>query len=94
MWLMLQQEEPGDYVIATGEGHSVREFLEISFSHLGLDPYDYLEIDERFYRPSEVMLLEGDTSKAQKILGWKYQLSFENLVKEMTESDLSFFGNC
>lgn len=94
MWLMLQQKEPSDYVIATEECHSVREFLEISFSHLGLDPHDYLEIDERFYRPSEVMLLQGDASKAKKMLGWKYQLSFEDLVKEMTESDLSFLSSC
>ncbi len=88
MWLMLQQDRPDDYVIATGEDHSVKEFMEIAFSFLGIDPYDYLEIDQTLYRPSEVMTLQGDSSKAKTILGWDYNLSFRELVEEMVRADL------
>jgi GDPmannose 4,6-dehydratase len=90
MYLMLQQDTPDDYVVATGECHTVREFLEIAFSCLKLDPYQYLEIDETLYRPSEVMTLQGDASKAKEILGWSYNLSFSNLVEEMVAADLAY----
>lgn len=91
MWLMLQQDEPRDYVIATGQCYSVKEFLEIAFSYVGLNYEDHLEIDEEFYRPSEVMLLRGDATKAKKELGWIYKVSFEDLIKEMVENDLEYF---
>jgi len=88
MWLMLQQNEPDDYVIATGETHSVKEFAEMAFSHAGLDYRDYLISDERFFRPAEVHLLKGDYSKGKKILGWEPIVSFKELVKMMVETDL------
>jgi GDPmannose 4,6-dehydratase len=92
MWLMLQQDKPEDFVIATGESHSVREFLEIAFAHVGLDYHKYLVIDEEFYRPSEVHTLQGDASKAHKKLKWRPKTSFEGLVKEMVESDLEWYS--
>ncbi|WP_422930971.1 GDP-mannose 4,6-dehydratase [Singulisphaera sp. PoT] len=88
MWLMLQQEKPDDYVVATGETHSVREFLEITFSLLDLDYRDFVEFDPRFMRPSEVDVLLGDASHAEKTLGWKPEVSFQGLVKMMVEHDL------
>lgn len=89
MWLMLQQDHPEDYVIATGETHSVREFVELAFSHAGIDNWqDYVEQDERFMRPAEVDLLVGDASKAHKQLKWQPKTSFEQLVKLMVEADL------
>ncbi len=88
MWLMLQQNTPDDYVISTGETHSVKEFIEIAFSHVGLDWKKYVKIDEKFIRPAEVDLLIGDCSKAQKELGWKPEVSFEGLVKMMVDADL------
>jgi GDPmannose 4,6-dehydratase len=88
MWLMLQQPEPGDYVIATGETHSVREFAERAFECLGLDYREYVTIDSKLYRPTEVDILQGDSSRARKVLGWKNQIGFDLLVKEMTEEDL------
>jgi GDPmannose 4,6-dehydratase len=88
MWLMLQQDEPDDYVIATGETHSVKEFAEIAFSHVGFDYQDYLTIDEIFYRPAEVHLLKGDYSKGKKILGWEPSVSFKELIQMMVEADL------
>jgi GDPmannose 4,6-dehydratase len=93
MWLMLQQNEPKDYVIATGKCHSVKEFLEIAFSYAGLDYEEYLVIDEEFYRPSEVMLLKGDATKAKEELNWNYDVSLEDLIKEMVENDLNYFKN-
>ena len=93
MWMMLQQEKPGDYVIGTGECHSVRELLEIAFNYLDLDPYKYLEIDEACYRPSEVMLLQANPSKARKILGWTNTISFESLIKEMVDNDLGLYAS-
>jgi len=92
MWSMLQQDKPDDYVIATGECHSVREFLETAFNHVGLDPYDYLEQDNSLFRPSEVFVLQGDASKAKQKLGWENKIKFESLVKEMVESDLKLFS--
>jgi GDPmannose 4,6-dehydratase len=88
MRLMLQQPEPDDYVIATGETHSVREFCELAFSQAGLDFQKYVRTDEKFYRPAEVDLLVGDSSKARKALGWKPRYSFPELVREMVEADL------
>ena len=88
MWLMLQQEQPDDYVISTGECHSVREFVDIAFSEAGLDYRDYVVVDEQFFRPAEVDILLGDSSRAEKVLGWKYQRAFADLVKEMVRFDL------
>jgi GDPmannose 4,6-dehydratase len=91
MWLMLQKDEPEDYVIATGQCHSVEQFLDLAFSHVGLKYKDYLEIDETLYRPSEVLILRGDATKARTKLGWNYEIPFEALVKEMVETDLKYF---
>ena len=89
MRMMLQAAEPDDYVLATGETHSVREFCDAAFKHLGLDYRNYVEIDPRFYRPAEVDVLIGDASKAYKKLGWKHSVSFEELVQKMVDYDLS-----
>ena len=88
MWLMLQQDEPDDYVIATGETHSVREFLEEAFSYAGLDWRKHVEIDQRYYRPAEVDLLIGDASKAKKKLGWEPKTKFKDLVHLMVDADM------
>ncbi|MBU0501853.1 MAG: GDP-mannose 4,6-dehydratase [bacterium] len=88
MWLMLQQDKPDDYVIATGETHTVKEFVEAAFACVGLDWREHVLIDETFYRPSEVNLLQGDYSKASKKLGWRPQVDFKSLVKMMVEADL------
>jgi GDPmannose 4,6-dehydratase len=88
MWLMLQQERPDDYVIATGESHSVREFLAAAFEYADLDWQQYVEIDDRYRRPTEVDKLEGDASKARKVLGWKPKVSFANLVRMMVDEDI------
>jgi GDPmannose 4,6-dehydratase len=88
MWLMLQQAEPDDYVIATNETHSVQEFLEVAFGHVGLDWRKHVEIDPRYYRPAEVDLLIGDASKAKKKLGWAPKTTFADLARLMTESDV------
>jgi GDPmannose 4,6-dehydratase len=87
MWLMLQQPEPEDYVVATGETHSVREFVELAFSHVGLDYRDYVTTDPTLFRPAEVNLLLGDSTKARTRLGWTSRISFEALVREMVEAD-------
>jgi GDPmannose 4,6-dehydratase len=92
MWRMLQQDEPDDYVIATGETHSVREFLECAFGLLGLDPYKYLVLDERFLRPAEVDVLLGDTTKARQRLGWSAKTTFTELVRDMVSSDLNLYS--
>jgi GDPmannose 4,6-dehydratase len=88
MWLMLQQDSPEDLVIATGEAHSVREFLEEAFSHVDLDWREYVEIDPRYFRPTEVDFLRGDASKARRILGWEPRVSFRELVHIMVDADL------
>ena len=88
MWLMLQADTPGDFVVATGEQHSVREFCEIAFGTVGLNLEDYVGIDPRFYRPAEVETLLGDPSKARTELGWEPQVTFEQLVTMMVEEDL------
>ena len=89
MWLMLQQDNPEDFVIATGEAYSVREFLEECFSHLDLSWQDYVSIDQRYFRPSEVDYLRGDASRARENLGWSPQVNFKELVKMMVEHDLN-----
>jgi GDPmannose 4,6-dehydratase len=88
MWLMLQEDDPDDYVIATGETHSVREFCERAFAHVGLDYRDHVEIDPRYYRPAEVDLLLGDPSKARRQLGWVPKVTFEGLVAGMMDAEL------
>ncbi|MET3698895.1 GDPmannose 4,6-dehydratase [Bacillus oleivorans] len=92
MWLMLQQDRPGDYVIATGETHTVKEFVEIAFGHVGLDWKEYVVQDPKFMRPAEVDLLLGDPSKAKEKLGWQPEVSFEQLVQMMVENDLKRLG--
>jgi len=89
MWLMLQQDEPDDYVIATGEAHSVKEFCEIAFNIVGLDLQEYVKVDKRFMRPLDVNYLCGDYSKAKKKLGWKPRTKFKQLVKIMVDEDLN-----
>ncbi len=89
MWLMLQQDAPDDYVVATGETHSVREFLELAFSHVGLVWQDYVEFDTRYLRPTEVDLLIGDPSKAKQQLGWQPSVTFEQLVALMVDADVN-----
>jgi GDPmannose 4,6-dehydratase len=88
MWLMLQQDSPDDYVIATGESHSVQEFLEEAFSYQGLDWRDHVEIDPRYFRPTEVDSLKGDASKAKKRLGWDPKVKFKDLVRLMVNADI------
>ncbi|MBN2378065.1 MAG: GDP-mannose 4,6-dehydratase [Sedimentisphaerales bacterium] len=93
MWLMLQQDKPDDYVVATGETHSVREFVEEVFGSLELDWQRYVEIDPRYYRPAEVDLLLGDASKAKKVLNWQSKVTFKQLAKMMTDSDMEIAEN-
>jgi len=88
MHMMLQQPTPDDYVIATGETHSVREFCELAFAEVGLDYKDHVKVDERYYRPAEVDLLIGDARKARETLGWEPKYTFRELIKEMVDSDL------
>ena len=89
MWLMLQQDEPGDFVVATGETHPVRELCQIAFDQAGLDWEEHVVVDEQFFRPAEVDLLIGDPSKAREQLGWKPEVGFEDLVRNMVEADLA-----
>ncbi len=88
MWLMLQQERPDDYVIGTGEAHTVREFVELAFTCANLDWHDYVEVDPRYFRPAEVDYLLADPSKAQKALGWEPNVTFRELVRLMVEADI------
>ena len=88
MWLMLQQDTPDDYVVATGTTQTVREFCELSFGRVGLDYNDYVEIDPRYYRPAEVDLLWGDPTKAKEKLGWIPKVGFKELVEMMTDADM------
>jgi GDPmannose 4,6-dehydratase len=90
---MLQQDTPDDYVIATGETHSVQEFLEEAFGHVGLDWHDHVGIDPRYYRPAEVDLLVGDASKARRVLGWQPKTRFKDLVRIMVDTDLDIARN-
>jgi len=89
MWLMLQQPTPEDFVIATGETHTVREFLDETFEYLGLDWNKYVGIDPKYYRPTEVDILLGDASKAKRMLGWEPQWKFRNLVRMMVDADMA-----
>jgi GDPmannose 4,6-dehydratase len=89
MWLMLQQERPQDFVVGTGETHSVEEFVQIAFDHVGLDWHAHVVVDPRFYRPAEVDLLLADPSKARQFLGWTPRVNFEQLVRMMVEADLA-----
>jgi GDPmannose 4,6-dehydratase len=92
MWRMLQLDEPDDFVIATGESHSVREAVEIAFARAGLDPADHVEIDTRYYRPTEVDDLRGDASKARRELGWEPKVGFRELVELIVDADLEAVG--
>jgi GDPmannose 4,6-dehydratase len=92
MWMMLQKDTPDDYVIATGETHTVREFLERAFGHVNLNWEDYVEFDQRYLRPAEVDLLIGDSTKARQQLGWEPSVTFERLVQLMVEADLQAVG--
>ena len=93
MWLMLQQAQPDDYVVATGETHSVRELCEVAFEHVGLKYQDYVVQDQRFFRPAEVDLLVGDASKAGQKLGWEPSMTFSELIKMMVDADLEALKN-
>ncbi|KAL2497647.1 GDP-mannose 4 [Abeliophyllum distichum] len=88
MWLMLQQEKSGDYVVATEESHTVEEFLEVSFGYVGLKWKDHVMIDKRYFRRAEVDNLEGVATKANKVLGWKSKIGFEQLVKMIVDEDI------
>jgi GDPmannose 4,6-dehydratase len=92
MWRMVQQDEPGDYVISTGETHSVREFCQIAFNHVGLDYNDHVTVDERFFRPAEVDLLIGDPSHAREVLGWEPTTGFADLVTSMVDADVALLS--
>ncbi|CAB4730355.1 unannotated protein [freshwater metagenome] len=92
MWLMLQQDSPDDYVVATGDTQSVRRFCEVAFGHVGLDYEEFVVIDEAFYRPAEVELLVGDPAKAEKVLGWTPTVGFEDLVTMMVDADLALLS--
>jgi len=88
MWLMLQQDKPDDYVIATNETHTIREFIDEAFKIANLNPDEHIEIDKQFFRPSDVVLLRGDYSKAKKILNWEPKIKFKELVKLMVDEDI------
>jgi GDPmannose 4,6-dehydratase len=92
MWLMLQQDKPDDYVVATGEIHTIRDFLDLSFGHAGLEWQKYVEIDPKYYRPAEVDVLIGDASKAKKQLGWVPKTKFPELVRIMTDADIALLA--
>jgi GDPmannose 4,6-dehydratase len=93
MWRMLQQDEPDDYVIATGETHSVREFCEEAFSHAGLDWQEHVKVDPKYFRPAEVDLLLGDPSKSRRVLGWEPRVTFKELARMMVDADLEARGH-
>ena len=88
MWLMLQQERPDDYVVATGVKHSVRELVELAFGHVGLDWREHVVHDPSFFRPAEINTLRGDASKARRVLGWEPKVSFAELIRMMVDADL------
>jgi GDPmannose 4,6-dehydratase len=88
MWLMLQQDKPGDYVVATGVGATVKDFAQVAFEHVGLNYKDHVEVDKRYERPTEVDALIGDPSKAEKVLGWKAKTHWKELAKLMVDADL------
>jgi GDPmannose 4,6-dehydratase len=88
MWLMLQQEKPDDYIIATGEAHSVRELVELAFERAGLEWRHHVEVDHRYFRPTEVDALRGDPTMARGVLGWQTRVTFAQLVEMMVEHDI------
>jgi GDPmannose 4,6-dehydratase len=88
MWKMLQLDKPDDFVVATGETHTVREFAEAAFAHAGLDWHDHIDVDPRYYRPNEVSILLGDSSKARKAFGWEPKVRFAELVRIMVDADI------
>ena len=92
MHLMLQQDTSDDYVVATGESHTVRDFCELAFAEVGLNCQDYVVTDERFFRPAEVESLVGDATKARTILGWNPTFTLKEMVQEMVQSDLAIYG--
>jgi GDPmannose 4,6-dehydratase len=92
MWKMLQQKKPGDYVIGTGETHSVTEFIDVAFRYAGLDPKKHIKIDKRYYRPTEVEYLVADVSKAKRELGFEAKIRFNDLVKIMVDADMRAVG--
>jgi len=92
MWLMLQHDQPEDFVIATGKVHSVRRLVEVAFEHVGVDPDDHIRVDERYLRPAEVEHLIGDPSKAREKLGWEPRTSFEDMIRRMVDADLELLG--
>jgi GDPmannose 4,6-dehydratase len=89
MWLMLQQDKPDDYVIATGKTHSVKDLVVAAFKHVGLDWQEYVVVDQRFMRPAEVDVLVGDASKARRVLGWQPTITFEQMIGEMVDADIA-----
>jgi GDPmannose 4,6-dehydratase len=89
MWLMLQQEKPDDFIIASGETHSVQELVAIAFAHLDLDYRDFVVLDKKFIRPAEVDLLQGDFGKARRVLGWEPKVHFAELVRIMVDADMA-----
>jgi GDPmannose 4,6-dehydratase len=92
MWMMLQYEKPDDYVICTGNTHSVKQFCEKAFSHVGLDYEKYVISDTKFFRPAEVDILQGDYSKAKQTLGWQPAITFDKLVTEMVDHDIEYLS--
>ena len=93
MWLMLQQDEPNDYVIATGKSHSIREFLDAAFQHIGIVHWDeYVKQDPRFMRPAEVDVLRGDSTKARDELGWTLSTSFQEMISKMVSNDINLLS--
>src|SRR6185436_915878 len=92
MWLILQQEKPDDYVIGTGDSYSVKDFVEKAFAYAGLDWREFVEIDPRYFRPTEVEFLQADASKAKRQLGWTPRVSFDDLVAIMVDADLEAVG--
>jgi GDPmannose 4,6-dehydratase len=92
MWKMLQQDQPDDFVIGTGEAHSVREFLDEAFGYVGLDWQAYIKIDPRYFRPTEVDFLMADSSKARRTLGWQPRVYFRDLVRVMVDADMELLG--
>lgn len=91
MWRMMQLDEPDDFVVATGETHTVREFVQTAFDYVGLDWEKYVEIDPKYFRPNEVEILQGDASKAERTFGWRPKVKFEGLVKLMVDADIKQF---
>ena len=93
MWLMMQQDNPGDYVISTGKSHSIRQFLDVAFNHIGITNWEkHIKQDERFMRPAEVDVLRGDSTKARQILNWEPETSFEKMVSIMVSNDIKLLS--